>query len=143
MNNILFSSKYDSWTTPKDLFNKLNSIYHFDIDACASKDNALCNEFYSESCSILDQRFTNKNIYMNPPYSRYMYKFIKWCADMQKYNNIVLLVPARTDTKWFHDFIYNKVNVKIEFIKGRLKFGNSNSPAPFPSMIIYFNKLNN
>lgn len=49
-----------------------------------------------------------------------------------------MLIPARTDTRWFHEFIYNKENVEIRFLKGRLKFGNAKNSAPFPSMIVVF-----
>lgn len=142
MNNVLFSSNYDSWTTPKDLFNKLNENFKFDIDACASDSNHLCNEYYTIENSILNKVFENKTIFMNPPYGRGIYPFIKWCYDMQHNNNeIVLLVPVRSDTKWFHDFIYNKQNVEIEFIKGRLRFGGVKGSAPFPSMLVYFHRI--
>lgn len=141
MNKVLFSSKCDAWTTPIELFKQLNDKWHFDIDACASDENALCKIFYSKACSILDQSFTNKKIFMNPPYGRNMYKFIQWCSSQQLNNDIVLLVPSRTDTKWFHDFIYKRPNVEIQFIKGRLKFGNGLGYAPFPSMIVIFNNL--
>lgn len=84
ISKVLFSSNKDDWTTPKDLFFKLDSEFHFDIDACASDENALCNEYYTKTCSILDHDFVNKSIFMNPPYGRDMYKFVKWCSEQQK-----------------------------------------------------------
>lgn len=142
MNEVLFISNKDNWKTPLTLFETLNKKFNFDIDACASNENALCKEYYTKENSILDKTFINKVIFMNPPYSKGMYCFIEWCSKMQLlHNEIVLLVPSRTDTKWFHDFIYKKKNVEIEFIKGRLKFDDGKNSAPFPSMLVFFHKI--
>lgn len=137
---LFFSSKRDTWTTPKKLFNDLNNKYNFTLDACADYDNHLCDKYYTLNNSCFNHTFLNERVFMNPPYSRKMYDFIKKCYyEMYRAELIVLLVPARTDTKWFHEFIYNKQDVRIEFIKGRLKFGDGKSAAPFPSMLVYFN----
>lgn len=138
--DLMFSSNFDSWTTPKDLFFSLDSKYHFTIDLCASDINHLCNRYYTINDSCLDHSWQDEVCFINPPYSRYMYKFVSKCYLEHLGNSkIVLLVPARTDTKWFHEFCYNKKGVRIEFIKGRLKFGDGSSSAPFPSMLVYFN----
>lgn len=137
---ILFSSKCDSWSTPLDLFFKLDSIYHFDLDLCASDEWHLCDLYFTKDNSCLNYDFYNYVTFCNPPYSRSMNKFIKKIYEQSLLGaKVVLLVPSRTDTKWFHNYIYNKPNIRIEFIKGRLKFGGCNSSAPFPSMLVYFN----
>lgn len=137
MNKILFSSDRTDWETPLDLFIKLDQEFNFDVDLCANDKNHLCRTYFSEFNSCLDKEFYNKSIYCNPPYSRSMYKFIKKCYELSKNNIVVMLLPCRTDTKWFHDFIYNKA--EIRFIKGRLKFGGSKNSAPFPSMVVVYN----
>lgn len=135
LNNGLFTSNTDEWSTPQNLFDELNSEFHFDLDVCATKDNAKCKKFFTKKENGLNQEW-NGVVWMNPPYGREIEKWIKKCSE---YNNIaVALLPARTDTKWFHDYIYHKS--QIRFIKGRLKFGNCKNSAPFPSMIVIFNK---
>ena len=81
-----------------------------------------------------------QTVFCNPPYGRELTKWVKKCHDEgQNGATVVMLIPARTDTRWFHDYIYNKA--EIRFIKGRLKFGNSKSSAPFPSMLIIYKKI--
>ena len=79
-------------------------------------------------------------MFCNPPYGRAIKDWVKKSSEeAQKPNTIVvMLIPARTDTKYFHDYIYQKPNVDVRFIKGRLKFGNSGNSAPFPSMVVVF-----
>lgn len=141
MNKILFSSIKGNWTTPIDLFLKLDAKYHFTLDACADDINHLCDKYYTEQDSCLNHSWCDEIVYINPPYSHGVYKFVKKCYDECNNNKtkIVLLIPSRTDTRWWHDFIYNKPNIRYEFIKGRLKFGNCNTPATFPSVLVYFN----
>ena len=109
INNALFSSTTDMWETPKDLFDKLDEEFEFQTDVCAIKQNAKCKRFYTPEQNGLKQIWT-----------------------------VVCLVPARTDTKWFHDFVLGKA--EIRFIRGRLKFGNSKNSAPFPSMLVIYRK---
>ena len=140
MNKILFSTSNDCWETPIYLFIYLNDEFGFTIDAMANSNNKLCDRYYSIENSFLDNYPENEVIYCNPPYSRNLGKIIKHCNDLRKLNNtIVLLIPARTDTKWFHEYLYNKDGVELRFLKGRLKFTlnkiNYNS-ATFPSMIV-------
>lgn len=155
--DILFSKKSNDWETPVDLFNKLNEYYNFDIDVCCTEQNKKCavgitkkddgliqswTRFYEEnqhskSCAIQRPLIA----WMNPPY-----KDIKlWLAKaivMAEDEDIstVCLLPARTDTKWFHEFLYHGKDDKkyiqaVRFLKGRLKFVGAKSSAPFPSMI--------
>lgn len=132
------------WETPQDLFDKLNEEFHFDLDVCATVDNAKCATFYSPEQDGLIQSWYGR-CWCNPPYGRQFGKWVKKAYDTAYVdgNLVVMLLPARTDTSWFHDYIYHKA--EIRFLRGRLKFGNSKNSAPFPSMIIIFNpkELNN
>lgn len=134
INKGLFTSNNDSWETPKELFNELNKEFNFDVDLCASDQNHLCDKYFTKDNSCLDKSLFLHNIFCNPPYGRTIYKYVKKCFELSKENLVVMLLPARTDTRWFHEFIYNKS--EIRFIKGRLKFGNAKNSAPFPSMIV-------
>ena len=137
INKGLFTSDKDDWQTPKWLFDKLNNHFNFYCDVCASKENNKCNKFFDKVNSCLDNDWFECN-FMNPPYGREIGKFVKKAYDQWRLNDCttVALLPARTDTKWFHDYIYEYAD--IIFIKGRLKFegGEKLAPAPFPSMIV-------
>ena len=137
INKGLFTSNKDDWQTPQWLFEKLHKHFKFDLDVCANDLNALCDKYYTSYDSCLDKDWEVCN-FMNPPYGREMGKFIEKAYTEWVLNDFttVALLPARTDTKWFHNFIYNKA--RIVFIKGRLKFegGKKLAPAPFPSMIV-------
>ena len=106
------------------------------------KKTAKCKRFYTEEDNGLKQDWFNEIVFCNPPYGRVIKDWVKKCSEESKKPNtkVVMLIPARTDTKYFHEFIYNKKNVEIRFIKGRLKFvgNNCNNPAPFPSMLVIF-----
>lgn len=138
MDKVLFSHNSDEWETPQDLFDSLNKEFKFKIDVCATDKNHKCKKYYTMKDDGLSQEWPKKKTaWCNPPYSN-----IKdWCKKCASHDGTVaMLVPARTDTKWFHDYCYNKKNVEIRFLKGRLKFSNSKNSAPFPSMIVIFNK---
>ena len=94
------------------------------------------NKHYTKLEDGLIQNWDNEIVFCNPPYGRQISKWVE-----KAYNSsalTVMLLPARTDTKWFHKWIYKKDSVKVEFLKGRLKFSNSKNFAPFPSMIVIF-----
>ena len=136
MNDVLFSSKSVVWETPQDLFDKLNAEFHFDLDVCALPENAKCERYYTPEDDGLSQPW-NGICWCNPPYGRTIGKWVQKAYEtFAGGGTVVMLLPARTDTKWFHEYIYNKA--EIRFIKGRLKFGNSKNAAPFPSMIVVF-----
>lgn len=134
----LFSSNTPEWATPQDLYDRLNEKYHFNLDPCATKENAKCVKFYTLEDDGLKQNWGGRRVFCNPPYGREIGKWIRKCSEeAQKPGTIVVaLLPARTDTRWFHEFIKDKTDV--EFIRGRLKFGTSKNSAPFPSMIVKF-----
>jgi phage N-6-adenine-methyltransferase len=133
MNEVMFSSKTDLWSTPQDFFDKLNREFGFEVDVCALPSNAKCKKFYSPADDGLSQEWKGV-CWCNPPYGREIGKWVKKAYESNAIT--VMLLPSRTDTKWFHDYIYGKA--EIRFIKGRLKFGDSKNAAPFPSMIVVF-----
>ena len=141
INKALFSSDSAEWETPQDLFDELNEEFKFTIDVCANDDNYKVVPHYSKLNDAFDNNWkedsSNDWKWMNPPYGREIKDWIKKASEEKK---VVALLPARTDTKYFHEYIYKKPNVEIRFIKGRLKFSGSKNSAPFPSMIVIFNQ---
>ena len=135
MNNELhFSSASDLWSTPQHLFDSLNGIFNFTLDVCASSENTKCASYYTEEQDGLAQEWTGV-CWMNPPYGRVIGKWIQKAYESAKAGAVVIgLLPARTDTKWFHDYIYGKAEVR--FIRGRLKFGGCANSAPFPKLLV-------
>lgn len=129
----LFSSSSDEWETPQWLFDKLDQEYHFICDAAATPLNKKCDIYLTDA---LSRRWIYKSIWVNPPYSK-IGEFIK-----KAYNEscggatVVCLLPSRTDTKWWHEFVMH--SHEVMFIKGRLKFSGSKNSAPFPSCIVVF-----
>lgn len=123
-NDVLFSSKSDEWATPADLFNELNKEFSFTLDPCSTDQNHKCKKYFTIEDDGLSKSWQNEIVFCNPPYSK-IKLWVEKCAQEASQNNaiIVLLIPARTDTKYFHEFIYNKC--EIRFLKGRLKFGDS------------------
>lgn len=133
--NLMFSSKSDLWSTPQDLFDRLNKEFHFTLDVCAIKENAKCSNFFDPTVDGLKQNWKGV-CWMNPPYGRGIKKWVeKAYFSSLEGATVVCLLPARTDTIWFHEYC---VKGEIRFIKGRLKFGGHADPAPFPSMIVIF-----
>lgn len=137
MNSVLFSSKTDLWETPKSLFDSLDAVFHFDFDLCALPENAKCPLYYTPDQDSLLQDWSIPHTYWcNPPYGRDIHLWIKKAFACGR--TVVMLLPARVDTSWFHDFIYNNPHCDYFFLRGRLKFGDSKNSAPFPSMIVVF-----
>lgn len=130
---IHFSSKSDQWSTPQDLFDKLDKEYHFTLDPCATHDNAKCAKYYTLESDGLSQDWSGETVFVNPPYGREISKWIKKAYESD--TTVVCLVPARTDTAWWHDYA---MKGNITFIRGRLKFGGHKNSAPFPSAIVVF-----
>jgi phage N-6-adenine-methyltransferase len=136
---VLYSSNSDEWGTPGDLFATLNAKHNFTLDPCATDDNHVCDKYYTREIDGLTQDWSNETVFVNPPFSQISKWVEKAWVEMIVHNvKTVMLLPARTDTKWFHNYIYNVENVSIEFLRGRLKFGESKNSAPFPSMIVVF-----
>jgi len=134
MDKVHFSSKTDDWYTPQDFYDKLNSEFNFTLDVCASIENAKCSKFFTEADNGLIQKWSGV-CWMNPPYGRVIGKWTRKAVEEFKAGcTVVCLVPSRTDTIWWHELTEHAT--QIRFIKGRLKFGGSKIPAPFPSAVI-------
>lgn len=131
--SVHFSSKTDLWSTPNDLFNELNQEFNFTLDVCATPENAKVPKFFTREIDGLAQSWDGQRCWMNPPYGREISKWVKKASESEF---VVALLPARTDTRWFHDYIYKKRETR--FFKGRLKFGGAQNSAPFPSMLVVF-----
>ncbi len=134
---VMFSSKRHDHGTPEDIFKQLDQEFHFTLDVCADRSNAMVKNYLTQREDALGVSWTNQICWMNPPYGRQIPKWISKALRESRSNNatVVCLVPARTDTNWFWDYC---VNGEIRFIKGRLRFKGETSSAPFPSMIVIF-----
>lgn len=126
-----------NWETPQNLFDKLDSEFHFTLDVCATKETAKCKNYYTPEIDGLKQDWQGI-VYMNPPYGRKLLKLWikKAYEESLKGITVICLIPARTDTLYFHNYCMKAK--EIRFIKGRLKFVGAKDPAPFPSAIIVF-----
>ena len=141
INKGLFSSNSNEWATPKDLFNDLNKKFNFTLDPCANDENHKCDKYYTIKEDGLKQEWEGECVFCNPPYGREISKWVKKCYEQHFKHNItvVMLLPARTDTSYFHNYIYHKS--EIIFLRGRLHFSDGPNPAPFPSMIVIYHKI--
>ena len=135
INQGMFTSKTDQWATPQDFFDKLNEEFGFTLDVCALPENAKCNAYYTPDIDGLKQLW-HGTCWCNPPYGRGIGEWIKKASEADA--TVVCLVPARTDTAWWHDYAMKADDIR--FIRGRLKFGGSKNSAPFPSAVLVFRK---
>ena len=136
---VMFSSKTGNWETPQDFFEKLDWRFGpFNLDPCAQPHTAKCTKFYTEEDDGLQQSWAGHTVYVNPPYGRGIEKWIKkaYQEAQQPDTKVVMLIPSRTDTKYWHNYVMKAS--EIYFVKGRLKFGQSTTSAPFPSAVIVF-----
>jgi len=147
LGKALFTSDSQEWETPQKLFYELNEEFRFSFDLAANNGNKKCTRFFTIHDNALEQTWANIScdpftnsawLWLNPPYSNIKDWVRKCYEENNKGAKIVMLIPARTDTQYFHNWIYKNPNVEIRFIKGRLKFSNSKNSAPFPSMIVVF-----
>ena len=136
----LFTSATDEWATPQGLFNQLDETFHFEIDVCASAENAKCERYFTKEQDGLQQDWGGAVIWCNPPYGREIGKWVEKCA--KRIGVSVMLLPARTDTRWWQEYIVDNPTADVRFIKGRLKFGDGKNSAPFPSAIVIFFNTN-
>lgn len=138
---VHYSSKSNEWATPQKLFDELNEEFNFTLDPCATDENAKCNKHFTIEDDGLSKDWSKDVVFMNPPYGREIKKWIKKAYE-ESLNGatVVCLIPARTDTTYWHDFIFDKAD-DIRFLRGRLKFGNSKNSAPFPSAIVLYRGL--
>jgi site-specific DNA-methyltransferase (adenine-specific) len=146
---LMFSKASDNWSTPQGFFDGLNAEFGFDLDAAASAENAKVMPYL---CADLDALIAHwhdcgSRVWCNPPYSRCA-EFVAKAAHEQRHGvTTVMLIPSRTDTRWWHEFIWDREQhrcrpgVEVRFVKGRLKFGEGKNSAPFPSVVVIFRPL--
>ena len=135
----MFSSESDEWTTPDWFYEVLNEDIGFSLDPAATHENHKCPVYFTIEDDGLKQSWQGHRVFVNPPYSKQQLK--KWVEKgylegLKENTLVVMLIPARTDTRYWHDFVMKAK--EIYFIKGRLKFGNSKNSAPFPSALVMF-----
>ncbi len=137
--DLMFSSKSNEWDTPQDFYDKLNKEFGFNLDPCSTHSNAKCEKHFTQEEDGLLQDWGGHMVFMNPPYGRDISRWVQKAYEESKKpdTTVVCLIPARTDTSYWHDYIFGKA-ADIRFIRGRLKFGNSKNAAPFPSAVIVF-----
>ena len=136
----MFSSKSNDWATPQDFYNQLDAEFEFTLDPCASQASAKCSSFYTTDDDGLSKNWEGQTVFMNPPYGRKIGNWIQKAYEEGEKSNtrVVALIPARTDTKYWHNYCMKAT--EIRFVKGRLKFGHGNTKnsAPFPSAVVVF-----
>ena len=133
--DVHFSSATDNWATPQAFFDKLHAVFNFELDVCASPTNAKCPRYFTEQDNGLVQTWTG-TCWMNPPYGRGIGDWMKKAYESARSGaTVVCLVPARTDTRWWHDYA---VKGEVYYVPGRLKFGDARASAPFPSAVVTF-----
>ena len=140
---VMFSSKSGEWSTPQDFFEKLNWRFGpFDLDPCANPANTKCANFFTEVEDGLTKDWEGFRLFVNPPYGRGIDKWIKkgYLESQKKNTRVVMLIPARPDTKYWHEYVMKAS--EVYFVKGRLKFGDSQNSAPFPSAVVVFDGSN-
>lgn len=142
MNQALLSSKDMSWCTPPEFFAELDQEFHFDLDPAATEKSAKCARYYTPADDGLSQDWGGCRVFCNPPYGRHIHEWVRKGYEESKKPGtvVVMLIPARTDTTYFHDYIFRGKADEVRFLRGRLKFtdedGNAKDAAPFPSAVI-------
>ena len=137
---VLFSSARQDWTTPRWLFDRLHAEFGFTLDAAATPENALCPRYWTRAEDALQQTWTG-DVFVNPPYSRTVGGWVHRGFEMA-YDGaadlVVMLLASRTETEWFQSCAMR--GAEIRFIKGRLHYGGSKNAAPFPSVVLVFDR---
>lgn len=134
--SVHFSSKTDLWATPQEFFDKMAQEFPFTLDPCCTHENAKCFQHFTEAEDGLKQPWNRHVVWMNPPYGRTIGLWMaKAVSEWKLGATVVCLVPARTDTAWWHDYA---MQGEVRFIRGRLKFGGHNNSAPFPSAVVIY-----
>ena len=134
----MYSSSTDQWATPQDFFDELNKEFSFDLDPCADENNHKCERYFTKERDGLKMDWGGSRVFCNPPYGREIGEWVRKCYEEghKEGTIVVMLIPARTDTKYFHDYILNRA--ELRFVRGRLRFGDAETGAPFPSMVVIF-----
>jgi site-specific DNA-methyltransferase (adenine-specific) len=141
INPALFSSHSNEWATPQAFFDRLNRVFQFTLDPACTRENAKCARYYTQEDNGLAHSWLGERVFLNPPYSREIAQWVAKARQEAEQGALVVgLLPARTDTRWWHEHVQG--HAEIRFLAGRLKFGNSESSAPFPSAIVIWAGLN-
>lgn len=137
---LMFSSNDQTWATPQWFYNDLDKEFGFTLDPCASDMTAKCTKYYTELEDGLSKDWGGEVVFCNPPYGKQLSKWVKKCHEegSKPHTTVVLLIPSRTDTKYFHEHIWNGAASEVRFLRGRLKFGEATNSAPFPSLIAVY-----
>lgn len=149
----MFSKASDEWATPREFFEELDREFHFTIDAAATPENTQCATWFGKPMVEADGdalTYPWSAVYgpgpywLNPPYSQCREWIAKAAHEAKKGCTVVCLVPSRTDTVWWHTYVWDRITnaprpgVEVRFVKGRLKFGEGKNSAPFPSVVVVF-----
>lgn len=138
---VQFDSLSIKWATPQDFYEKLDQEFGFELDVCSTIENAKCSKFYTKAEDGLKQEWTGV-CWCNPPYGREIKHWMKKAYESSlKGATVVCLIPARTDTQWWHDYVIHAK--EIRYVKGRLKFGGATNSAPFASIVAVFQGVEN
>lgn len=133
---VHYSSDTDLWSTPWEFFRGLDREFRFALDVCAIRENAKCGRFFSPEEDGLAQQWSGV-CFMNPPYGRAIGRWVeKAFTESRRGALVVCLLPARTDTGWWQDFVMRAAEIRL--VRGRLKFGTAEHSAPFPSAVVVF-----
>ena len=135
---VHYLSNTNEWSTPPALYKELDREFNFTLDPCATKENAKCDNYFTKEDDGLKQSWDGHAVFMNPPYGRVIGKWVKKAYNESINGSIVVcLIPARTDTSYWHKYVFPYA--EIRFIKGRVRFGLGLKDAPFPSAVAIFN----
>ena len=137
MNAGMFSSATPEWATPRALFDELDRVFHFTLDPASTDENAKCEQHFTKADDGLTKNWGGESVFCNPPYGKEIAAWVKKGFEESKKPQtlVVMLLPARTDTGWFHDYCRKGT---VRFLRGRLHFNESRNGAPFPSMLVIF-----
>lgn len=143
ISKALFSSASGEWETPQKVFDYYHARYNFTLDPCATPENAMCPTFFTKEADGLRQSWSHHRVWCNPPYGRGIGAWVEKAHYHKEWGGLaVLLLPARTDTQWFHKYIWAVSRpydgIRVELLQGRLKFGGAKNSAPFPSVVVIF-----
>lgn len=133
----ILPSRTDDWATPQQLFDALDAEFRFTLDAAASRHNAKCRRYFTRRRDGLSQSWGRQVVWCNPPYGRVIAHWVRKAHEASlRGATVVMLLPSRTDTKWFHQFAWK--HGEVRFLEGRVKFGGAKTAAPFPSVVVVF-----
>ena len=139
LTSLHFRSASDEWPTPRGLFDALNAEFGFTLDPCATPENAKCRKYFTRLEDGLGQDWSGETVFVNPPYGRMIGRWVEKAHETYRTGStVVCLLPARTDTRWWHDYV---MKGEIRLLRGRLTFEGGRYPAPFPSAIVIFRPI--